>query len=515
MIYLFISLFAMNNNLVLLHNAKNIQFPLLQFSSESLIKLEKIKETLGDAAGMAEPDKLDAANVIHQELKDTLYKAAEIDSSNTSNINELIKQLESYYQLAYALSKSIVDGTADYSTLAEKSQQMSERLEKLQQDLKVFNEARNEEFIEAFNSVNEKTESTVTIGIIVGVITIVLLFAVSLPISTGIKGSIDEIIVSMRRIAEEDGDLTRRINSASQDEIGELVRWFNTFIEKLQNTIKQTVETAIPLAETASAIKQLTSRTQTIFEQQLVSSNQSQSSVDEMNQSVERISNNAANASTSAGDAKEGANNGLNDVQKTIDSIQSLAQNITESSDAVLKLEQGSSKVNVVLEVIKGIAEQTNLLALNAAIEAARAGEQGRGFAVVADEVRNLALRTQESTEEINQILEELQVSAKDAVSKMESSQNQVNVSVERASDAGDSLKNITETVSQINRMNQEIAGDTSQQIEISGRLVDSVADIQEKTQESNSASSELTEVSEKLSGLASVLESIATQFKV
>lgn len=505
----------MNQNLDSLNNAKDIQFPLLQISAESLNRLEDIKSSLGDAVSMGEEDKLKTADQLYSQLKSDLNKAANIDASTSSEIRALIGELESYYKQAYALSKGFVDETADFSTLAEQSKEMTEKLETFQKGLNNFNKDRNKEFISAFNSVNQKTESTVSIGITVGIVTIALLFVVAYPISAATKSSIEQISSSMKRIAEEDGDLTSRINSTSKDELGVLVHWFNTFISKLQSTIKQTVDTALPLAQTATNIRELSNQSQVIFEKQLVSSEQSQISVGEMNQSVERISNNALNASSSASEAQKGANKGLADVQLTIESIQQLSRSIEESSETVTKLEEGSNKVNVVLEVIKGIAEQTNLLALNAAIEAARAGEQGRGFAVVADEVRNLASRTQESTEEINGILEELQSTAKEAVEKMESSRTQVNKSVECAGDAGESLNTITITVGEINSMNEEIADNTNQQKEISSRLVTSVSDIKSKTQESNEASQQLTSASGELSELASVLESIATQFKV
>ena len=202
-------------------------------------------------------------------------------------------------------------------------------------------------------------------------------------------------------------------------------------------------------------------------------------------------------------------------VDKTVTEIRQLANIVMESSEIINQLQQDTNKVNVVLEVIKGIAEQTNLLALNAAIEAARAGEQGRGFAVVADEGRNLASRTQESTEEINQMLAQLQSAASKAVSTMDSSIAGVESSVESANKAGESLLEITAAISVISEMNDAIAKSTEQQTEVSGVMVGHVEEIQHCADEASNASSEIATVSNELTDLASKLEAIALQFKV
>ena len=169
----------------------------------------------------------------------------------------------------------------------------------------------------------------------------------------------------------------------------------------------------------------------------------------------------------------------------------------------------------MVLEVIRGIADQTNLLALNAAIEAARAGEQGRGFAVVADEVRNLASRTQDSTQEINQILAQLQSAASKAVTTMESSKSGVEASVESANQAGESLLEIASAIEVISAMNDAIATSTKQQTEVSAIMVNHVEDIQSCADEASNASVEIADASNELTELASKLEAIALQFKV
>ncbi len=515
LVYLLTSMSAMSDNVVLLKNAKDVQFPLLQISERSLIALDNIKIKLSDAVSMGEEEQLQQASQLYTTLKEQLNKAASIDSEIGAEVNDISSQLDSYFQHAYSLSKGMLDETIDFSTVGESSTKMSKLLADLQENLKSFNQRRSQDFLQAFVTVEEDTESTNSIGIIIGMTTIVLLFAVAIPISLSIKSSLTDIIGSMKNIAEEDGDLTVRITTQNQDEIGDLVFWFNSFIVKLHNAIDQTVGTAKPLAKAADTIRELTHRSQIIFEEQQASAEQSKLSVEEMNQSVERISQNAQQASESAGEATTGANKGFEVVQETVSSISQLADNITDSSTAVNKLEQGSNKVNVVLEVIKGIAEQTNLLALNAAIEAARAGEQGRGFAVVADEVRNLASRTQESTEEINVILDELKSAADDAVSKMELSQNMAENSVTNANLAGDSIQGITTKIVKIDKMNQEIADDTKYQSEVSHSLVKKVSAIQEKTSESNKASAQLDEASSQLSELAGVLETITSQFKV
>ena len=409
----------------------------------------------------------------------------------------------------------MVDGTVDFATIGARSSAMSEKLERLQADLDKFQSDRYASFTDSFESVSESAESTSMTGIIVGTITIAILFIVAVPIARAITTSLKEIIDSLQDIAQDNGDLTVRLTTGSQDEIGDLVYWFNSFIEKLQGVIKNVVDTALPLAETSNTIQKLSEQTIDSFSRQSNSVIQSRQSVEEMSQSVAEITSNAAEAADSARNASVEADKGKSVVESTVKGIRELADNVTHSAETINQLQEDTNRVNVVLEVIRGIAEQTNLLALNAAIEAARAGEQGRGFAVVADEVRNLASRTQESTQEINQMLEQLQSAASQAVSMMESSRNSVKASVESANAAGESLVSITETVNTITDMNGAIAVATEQQHQVSGVMVGHVEDIQTCADEASTASTEIADVSVQLAELASELEKVALQFKV
>jgi len=514
-IYLAITLVALSNIVKQLDGAYRIEYQLLQTSEYSLVRLDKIKETLGNAATMGEADLLGTANKYAQENREKLQLNIQSDKDNASFLRSLLSDFNDYYKLAYALSKEMVEGTADFATLGQRSQEMSTKLTSLQEKLNNFRAARYQSFTQAFESVNDEADSTSQTGVIVGVITIIALFAVAIPVAKTISSNLTDIIDSMKDIAQENGDLTVRLTTTSKDEMGDLVHWFNSFIEKLQGVIKNVVDTALPLAETASNISKLSNTTIESFNRQSDTVIQSRQSVEEMSQSVAEITTNAADAADAARNANMEAEKGKAVVEQTVNGIRNLAENVTQAAESINQLQEDTNRVNVVLEVIRGIAEQTNLLALNAAIEAARAGEQGRGFAVVADEVRNLASRTQESTEEINQMLGQLQGAAKKAVTMMESSRASVEESVKSANKAGDSLVVITDTVNTIADMNGAIAVATEEQHQVSGLMVGHVEDIQACADEASSASHEVAGVCEELTALASELESVARQFKV
>jgi len=514
-IYLAITLVAMSQIMKQLNQAYTVEYQLLQTSEHSLVRLDKLKETLGNAATMSEADLLNVADRYAQETRDKLQNNIQSDKENANYLQKLLNDFNEYYQLAYALSKEMVDGTANFETLGARSQVMTDKLTLLQAELNNFQAERYASFTQAFESVNKKTESTSQSGIIIAVITLISLFGVALPVAKTISSNLKDIIDSMKDIAQENGDLTVRLKTSSEDEMGDLVFWFNSFIEKLQGVIKQVVETALPLAETASSISQLSNSAIDSFSRQSDTVIQSRQSVEEMSQSVAEITTNAADASDAAKNANAEAEKGKFVVEKTVVGIRRLAENVTLAAESINQLQEDTNRVNVVLEVIRGIAEQTNLLALNAAIEAARAGEQGRGFAVVADEVRNLASRTQESTEEINQMLGQLQGAAKKAVTMMENSRASVEESVESANEAGNSLVIITETVNVIADMNGAIAVATEEQHQVSSLMVGHVEAIQTCAEEASDASAEIAQVSGKLSSLAMELESVARQFKV
>ncbi len=514
-LYLSMTMHTAFNNIELLANARDMQFPVLQLSSDALVKMEKVRDTLASAVTTGDEEGLKTAETLASSTRELLSKISATNADMRSDVQPILTSFNNYYKVAYDVSQSMVNNTADFSKLADLSAKMNKSYEIATLSLAEFRDARLKAFQGAISESNEAANTQVWAGMILGAVTTFLLFAVSIPVALEIKGNISKVVSSLKDIAQEDGDLTVRLEAKSQDEIGDLVYWFNQFMQKLQNVVKSIVDASGPLSELAGNLNGLTEETNRTIEIQQRSARQAKEAVDDMTASVNAVASSAAEAAVAAGDASTAASDGQTVVDHTVRSIQELAANVQDTADVIQKLETDSNQVGVVLTVIRGIAEQTNLLALNAAIEAARAGEQGRGFAVVADEVRTLASRTQQSTEEIQSTIEQLQSAARSAVSVMAKGTEQAGGSVETANRAGESLEAITHTISKITTMNDTIAHSTGEQQHVAALISDSVDEIYQRTEETSGRSAKLASVSGELAQLAKHLKSITQQFKV
>lgn len=268
------------------------------------------------------------------------------------------------------------------------------------------------------------------------------------------------------------------------------------------------------LAAAAEQTAAVTSETNRGVLRQQSETEQVATAMNEMAATANEVANSAASAAEAARRATDEAANGKAVMTRIIDTVEGLAEEIGQSAGVIHQLEKDAAQVGVVLEVIRGIAEQTNLLALNAAIEAARAGEQGRGFAVVADEVRTLASRTQQSTAEIQGIIEQLQIRATDAVRVMEASRGQARVSVEEVVQAGDALDAITRSVGAINDLNAQIAAAAEEQSAVAEEINRNIVTISQVADQTSQGAQQTASASEQLARLAEQLQSMAGEFR-
>jgi len=352
--------------------------------------------------------------------------------------------------------------------------------------------------------------SSITVVVIIALIAVVV-WLMAIPLMR----RINMLQVAMSDMATGEGDLTKRIDVIKNDEIGNLVEEFNRFVSKIQQLVKETVDISKEVNQSTKIAASIGQKSNNIIEGQKQEIDMVATAATELAQTSNDISSNAKLSNGLASQAEEKVSHGVSVVEQATKGINVLSENVISASNVVNQLKEGTQSIGEVLSVIRSIAEQTNLLALNAAIEAARAGEQGRGFAVVADEVRTLASRTQESTSNIESIIDELQSTATKAVAVMNISQNEAQQSVELTKQVHTVLNDITTVISKFQLQTHEISDAVSQQASVAEEVSRNVENVRLLTDDTVESS---VNMSESLAGLqtnSDALTTVVKQFKV
>ncbi len=445
-----------------------------------------------------------------------LVQAALVDASSESaaeleSVITALTAIEEVHQDYARHAQSVFVGLAEGNshTLEQTIEQvekeedaLDKKLESLLTEVGKFTEA-------GAVRAEQQEASAATMLAIIALVSIAAGILLSLFIANFIVSAIRKAIVTAS------GDLTQSIEIDSKDEIGELLTAMNGMRQKLLDMLSRISSTTDQLSAASEELSSVTAQTSSIIQNQHSETEQVATAMNEMTATVQEVAQNISHTASAASEANEHTMSGQQVVGQAVSQIGQLAEQIEEASATINELEQQSEGINSVLDVIKGIAEQTNLLALNAAIEAARAGEQGRGFAVVADEVRTLAGRTQESTEEINQMIEKLQSGSQRAVQVMEKSREQARTVVTHATESGAALSTIATAVTKINDMSTQIASAAEEQSAVSEEINRNIVKINDMANDTANGAEQTSEASQDLARMATELQGIVSQFNV
>lgn len=490
------------------------EIPMLNKAHELKFSVVQVQQWLTDISATRGLDGLndgfDVAEEYALEFNKIIADLILLDSEHAEYYRSLIPIFDAYYLTGKKMAQAYIDGgPATGNLMMSQFDEVAAKMGEEADNLMIRISAATESSL-----LSQRELSHQIFQVIVGGALIILLgIAVLYIIISRALSHLPEVVKELNRIA--DGDLTSRIKVTRQDEIGDLMHGLKSMQERLLEMISKIGSTTNRLTATADKASGLMLQARTNIKDQQSETEQISIAMNEMSAAVHEVASGVTGTSRAANGANTETNDGQAVVGKAVEGINLLADHIETTAQVIEQVEKDSENINQVLEVIKGIAEQTNLLALNAAIEAARAGEQGRGFAVVADEVRTLASRTQESTAEINQIIEKLQAGSYRAVQAMSESQERTRSAVEQTNQVGASLKTISESVSQIDQMSSRIATAAEQQNAVAENMNMNIERISQMAVQNASGAEQTSQAWSDLSNLASDLEKLVGQFRV
>jgi methyl-accepting chemotaxis protein len=432
----------------------------------------------------------------------------ELRSASRSGVDEMLPM----FQAASAGFENVVNLTQQERELElERIGKMGAELSSISSELSEHIQKESTEL--AQGSVDSLAASRSRVMVLM-VVALVLGAASALAIGISISRAIARMLSTIQEMTR-DNDLTQRADEARSDELGDIAKCFNQFVSRVRGMIKEVSSSAQSVAAASTEIAASSEQMSAGLQQQQAQTSQVSAAVEEMSHSVVEVANKSADAAKFAESSGTDATTGGQVVEKTVREMRGIAEQVDESARAVKSLGEKSEQIGQIIGVINDIADQTNLLALNAAIEAARAGEHGRGFAVVADEVRKLAERTQKATEEVAQSIREIQAETSKAVETMEAGTVRVSAGVELASSAGQALSKITSSSKNLQSMVHSIASAAHQQSAASEQIARSVERINAVSRESVEGSTQAAGAAIQLSEQAERLQGLVSQFKV
>ncbi|MCS6126540.1 HAMP domain-containing protein [Shewanella baltica] len=510
-----ISVISINKNRTTLNYMEQQVYQRVELANQNVFFIQRLDELYTQSVSFADEDLLTNAGTMYESLRKNLQQLDNVDPSQANQLNNLSAKLTRYNDMTIKLAKGMLAGTIDMANIGQISQEKSQAYEAVLNEIQNYKQEKVLEFKQSIKEAGDRSEQSLWLTLSIGIALLIVMFIVTIAIARAISSSARNVAQSLSELADGKGDLSHKLNVSGSDELGQVSSNFNRFLGLLGDSIRRVVNVTDPLLASSHSLKLRMEDATHATQRQSHDASAVQVSMEDMRHSVIEISQNARQAASAAQIAEKEAMQGMTVVQRTIDISQELNTGIQAASNSINELARDTENVTSILNVITSIAEQTNLLALNAAIEAARAGEQGRGFAVVADEVRALASKTADATTEIRHVLQNLKTAAISSVSTMNVAMSKSSENETNAQNTGSALKSIQQQIVSINSMNTHIASATEEQASVASQVVDNVVNMNASFEQTLQILSQVRNVSEGLVDFADELKNATSQFKL
>jgi methyl-accepting chemotaxis protein len=504
---------AMVDNKHALDELQTTSYKVVQLATSNKYLLEKLDDLYTQAVTFGDGELVDKADITKAEIYDNLKELNRLDKSYQSGSE--ISHLNQYAEISSKIARGMIDGTADFSKIQQDAKDKTAKYDVLLKGFKSIQNKADARFIELVKSTLERSDEALFLMLSISIFMLIGLIVLAIFIAKKIGFSAQNAADGLESLASGGGNLSSRLTVCSKDEIGQVAIHFNAFIGLLKSSVLDIMAVVEPLMENSTRLVQGMEKAERATTQQSTDAEIVRQSMEEMKQSVGDISGSAANAADAAQVAEKEVEQSLQQINVSVKMSQALSEEIKNASSTIDQLASDTQNVTQILNVITSIAEQTNLLALNAAIEAARAGEQGRGFAVVADEVRELASRTAKSTNEIRELLTVLTGAANESVGAMNSARDMARDNANSAQETGVSIEKISEQILAINGMNAQIAAATEEQTSVAAMVVDNVSNMHDSFEDTQESLKSIREVAKNLHYLSDNLLDATSKFEV